>query len=422
MVGWVMEVHGTRSWRPLSEVSSSKDFSFSHDGDDAGASFQPKEKVVRIVMGSLTIVDWMRGQWLLGLFALSILLAYYSPASDTTAGAWAHILVFVSLVLSGASLPNFGKSTTPRCMGSCVIMCVMSFIVSPLMGTALYFTFSESSGTNYLFFGLMCTLCLSPSATLSVAAAHSSQGDGAFSQHLSAIGTVCGVIVSPLLVLLCISLSHAVTFSNTSELTPFSVILIAPFCFGVVAQKGLTWLSHCLRRGEENEIVRLDDVDVACTESYLGTRSYWRRRAIQLNYIVLFLVNYFMFSLFFVHSVVSSLLTWRGVVTLVGVELLFYVVFSLVGWLVASMVVWTPEERIALFFALTTKSEILLVPIVFHLFHESGHAAAVLFPSLVYHLFQAVAAGVLSVPLRRWRYRYNCRPGTALLPLRLSRK
>ncbi|KAH9599815.1 putative sodium bile acid cotransporter [Trypanosoma melophagium] len=415
-------LHNPQLWRRSPDVQSIKDPSSPCLVDETGNTAGSKEKVVRIVMGSLSVVDWIRSQWLLWLFLLSICMAYYRPASvDIASSVWVRILVFVSFTLSGASFPDLDKSAAFRFIGPTIAMCVMSLFVSPIIGTAVYTMFHENNDLHYLFIGLMCTFCLPPSAILSVAAARSSQGNEALSQYLSAVGSVSGVIASPLLMLACISLSHSTKLPSTMEMVFFPVTVIGPFFIGIVAQRVFAWISHRYITGEDRDLVRISKAEIACSELCEGSLVYWRQRAVQMNCLVLLLVNYFMFSSFFVQSITPNLLTWKGIGIVSCLEFALYLVLSLVGWCLASMITATPEERIALFFALVTKSEVLVVPIILHLFHENRQAAVILLPSLMYHLIQAFATGVLSFPLRRWRYRYNCRPGTTLLPLRLSK-
>ncbi|RNF13109.1 uncharacterized protein Tco025E_06299 [Trypanosoma conorhini] len=417
-----VEVHTPQLWRRSPELQPTREFLVAGIGDEAGAAAGSKERLVRLVMGSLSVVDWVRSQWLLGLFILSIGMAYYHPVSaDMATSAWTRVLVLVSFTLSGASFPDVDRGATLRFMGPAITMFIMSFLFSPIVGVGVYMTLRSSSETNYLAVGLMCTFCLPPSVILSVAAVRSSQGSEALSQYLSAVGSVCGVVLSPLLMLACMSLSHATKFPSTAEMMLFHATVIGPFFCGVIAQKVFGWVAHRRIAGEDRDVLRLNKAELACSELCNGSLVYWRQRTIQLNNLVLLLVNYCMFSNFFVQSVASSSLTWRGVGLISLVELTLYAATCLVGWLLASLIACTPEDRIALFFTFVTKSEVLVVPIILHLFQENRQAAVILLPSLMYHLIQAFAAGVLSFPLRRWRYQYNCRPGTTLLPLRLSR-
>ncbi|EKF39184.1 hypothetical protein MOQ_000598 [Trypanosoma cruzi marinkellei] len=417
------EGQGSQIWRPSPEAQSIRDLSSSCTGEDVGFIAGSNERVVRLVVGSLSLVDWVRSQWLLGLFMMSIGMAYYHPVSaGIAASAWTRILVFISFALSGASFPDIDRSATLRFMGPTIIMFAMSFILSPILGAAIYIIFRSSSGEdNYLLVGLMCTFCLPPSVILSVAATRSSQGNEALSQYLSAVGIVCGVIASPLLMLACMLFSYSSKFPITADLMLFPATAIGPFFVGVVAQKIFAWASHRRITGEDREYLRMNKAEMTCSELCNGSLFYWRQRAVHINSLVLLLVNYFMFSSFFVQSIAPSLLTWRGVGLISFVELTLYTVMCVLGWLMASLFACSPEERIALFFALITKSEVLVVPIILQIFHENRQAAVILLPSLIYHLIQAFTTGMLSFPLRRWRCQYNCRPGTTLLPLRLSR-
>ncbi|ESL10563.1 hypothetical protein TRSC58_01703 [Trypanosoma rangeli SC58] len=416
------EVYNPQLWRRSPEMQSVRELSASGIGDDVGTGEGSKERVVRLVVRSLSVVDWVRSQWLLGLFMLSIGMAYYHPLSaDVATSEWTRVLVFISFALTGASFPDIDRGATLRFMGPALTMCVMSFIISPIVGVGVYMTLRNRSEANYLFVGLMCTFCLPPSVILSVTAVRLSQGNEALSQYLGAVGSVCGVIVSPLLMLECVSLSHATKFPSTTEMMMFHATVIGPFFCGVIVQRVFGWVSQRRIAGGDREVLRFNKTELACSDLYNGSLAYWRQRTIQLNSFVLILVNYCMFSSFFVQSVAPSLLMWRGAGLIFFVELTLYTVTCLVDWLLASLIVSTPEERIALFFALITKSEVFVVPIILHLFQENRQAAVILLPSLIYHLIQVFATGVLSFSLRRWRYQYNCRPGTTLLPLRLNR-
>ncbi|KEG12487.1 hypothetical protein DQ04_01671040 [Trypanosoma grayi] len=414
--------HNAQMWRRSPELQSVRDPSSPCVPEDAGSAVESKEKVVRIVMGSLSVVDWVRSQWLLWLFVLSIGMAYYRPTSmDIATSAWSRILVFASFTLSGASFPDLDKSVTLRFIGPAIAVGIMNFIISPILGIVVYTILHGNSETHYLFVGLMCAFCLPPSAILSVAASRSSQGNEALAQSLSAIGNFSGVIASPLLMLACISLSHYAKLPSTVDMLLFPVTVIGPFLIGILAQKGFAWVSHRRITGEDRNDTRFNKAEVVRSELCDGSLVHWRQRAVQMNCFVMLLLNYFMFSSFFTQPLAPGLLTWRGVGLVASLELAIYAVLCLVGWPLASMITATPEERIAVFFALVTKSEVLVVPIILHLFHENRQAAVILLPSLLYHLVQAFATGVLSFPIRRWRYRYNCRPGTTLLPLRLSK-
>lgn len=385
-----------------------------------------RERMARNVMQALSVVDWIRQQWLLWCSVLTILLAKCLPVPALFTSIWTtRTLVFISLVLTGAAFPEMTRSMVPRYAAPVTMVLGITLLVSPAMGVVAYLVLRRYSTlcTGYLCVGLLCTSCLPASTVLAVFSARDSLGNESLVKYLTMVGVVVGVVVSPPLMYWLLYQLDPAQLPTLTDMLLFPLASLTPLVVGVVAQRLFACATR--RRHDANEDTTCSPVSVApptCAELLESNMLRWRSRCSQMNCVAMLVLNYIMFSALFTQwSGSETAMTWSNVLLLLAVEVCLHLALLCASWVMSASVAECPDDRISIFFASHIKSEVLAIPFLLYMFRDSKTAAVALIPAVLYHFIQTITSALLNGPLRRWRNSVNCRPGTTLLPLRLSK-
>jgi sodium/bile acid cotransporter 7 len=415
----------------------------------------------------MNLSQWFRQQWSLWGMLLSVAAAFLAPI--TPSALIINLSVAAIFFLIGCTSPLEELAKALRNLRPAAFTMCHSFVVGPLVALLIHaLPIYDDTPKRIMLTGLMCTLCLPPSTTMSLVMSVASSGTETTALLLSALGNICGLVLTPLLVEIIIGIVApaqavlAATQSNSSAasaaavvtlqpsavtnltmvrnpgafVVPFLVTIILPFCAGQLAQALVTrWTAarraaplsvaaapeHAASKGHQS-------VAAMCAETCDGiAHSEWRNRVRLVTFATMLFLNYAIFcNLFHQKSISSSpSITLASTALCAGLCVAAHTVLSLFGWFAGKVALplLTPEDRIAVFFVGGLRSEVLAVPLLTTLFaqHTEAYVAALMVPSLVYHLVQCVVGGLLAHPLRSWRNQQHCRPGTTLLPSKYCR-
>lgn len=426
----------------------------------------PEEFFVALVLGTLNIVSWVREQWLLWLILGSIGAAYFSPfvLALSMTPLVSSVCTGLTFFLTGLTLPIAEMRGMFRHLSLIGLVLVQCFIVSPLIGLAIYHVPLVTSDASHalLVTGLLCSCWLPTPMLVSSIATAAAGGNESVSQVVSIVVNIVGLLgLSPLGIQLTMRRTGALTMPSSDSIPSFigtfAATSLVPLFIGHCLQQLLqsTSLRHLVNSDEQLKR-QVTTATVTCSEVCDTTQSNWRSRARQLSIGTLLLLNYVIFSASFHHSAsvqrerdleaagqtlppdhhhavaVASVrdkdLTWSAlgimVLAVFGMQVI-QAVLSWVGMSLCCQVSMSPEERIAGFFLSFQKSELLALPLLIQTCACSASdpktAAFLVLPSIAVHLTQSILGGVLTHPLRVWRNRQHCRPGTTLLPLRYTK-
>jgi predicted Na+-dependent transporter len=425
-----------------------------------------EEFFVALVLGLLNVVAWVREQWLLWLMLGSIGAAYFSPVvlALSLTPLVASICTASTFFLTGLTLPIAEMRSLYRHWALMMLVVCQCFVVSPLIGMAIYNVPLVTSEASHalLVTGLLCSCWLPTPMLVSSIATAAAGGNESVSQAVSVVVNILGLIgISPLGIQLTMRHTGALLMPTSSDsilsfVWMFAVTTIVPLLVGHCLQQALqsTSLRHLVNSDEQLKR-QVTNATVTCSEVCDTSQSTWRSRARQLSIGTLLLLNYVVFSASFHHSAsvqreleaaalmgqsspphhavaASSVrdkdLTWSALGIMVLAVFGMQVTQALLSWLgmaLCCQAAMSPEERIAAFFLSFQKSELLALPLLIQICACSASdpktAAFLVLPSIAVHLTQSVLGGMLTHPLRIWRNRQHCRPGTTLLPLRYTK-
>jgi hypothetical protein len=253
---------------------------------------------------------------------------------------------------------------------------------------------------------------------------------------------------------------------NLSALLPvIAGTVLLPFLVGLGIQFALT--SDAFRRllhSDEQLKRQVTSANVACSEVCDTTPSNWRHRVRQLMVVMMLLLNYCLFSGLFNDAAATAAISLESSLVVLAIEVCLHGALMLSAWMLSGLCAspalsgaspaavaasdsprcpsvcctpLTPEERIAAFLSAVQKSEVLLaIPLITQVILQdaggtprpgklqlaSGVAAVAVVPAIVYHVIQSTTSALMAAPLKAWKVRQYCKPGTTLLPLHLSQK
>jgi hypothetical protein len=426
----------------------------------------PEEFAVAFVLGTLNIVSWIREQWLLWLMLGSIAAAYFSPVvlALSVTPIIASIGTGLTFFLTGLTLPIAEMRGMYRHAGMILMIVAQCFVLSPLIGFAIYQVPLVTSDASHalLVTGLLCSCWLPTPMLVSSIATAAAGGSETVAQVVSIVVNMVGLLgVSPLGIQLTMRHTGALVMPSSDNIASFigtfALTSLLPLFLGHCLQQVLQSTSwrHILNSDEQLKR-QVTSATVTCSEVCDTTHNNWRHRARQLSIATLLFLNYVIFSASFHHSAsvqrereleaagqtlppdhhhavaIASVrekeLTWSALGIMVLAVFSMQMIQALVSWICMAMCcqnTMSPEERIAGFFLSFQKSELLALPLLIQICACSASdpktAAFLVLPSIAVHLTQSIIGGLLTHPLRLWRNRQHCRPGTTLLPLRYTK-
>lgn len=419
-----------------------------------------------LVLGTLNIVSWVREQWLLWLMLGSIAAAYFSPfvLALSVTPIVASVGTGLTFFLTGLTLPIAEMRGLHRHAALILMVVLQCFVLSPLIGFALYHVplFTSEASHALLVTGLLCSCWLPTPMLVSSIATAAAGGSETVAQVVSIVVNMVGLLgVSPVGIQLTMRHTGALSMPSSDSIPSFigtfAATSLVPLFLGHCLQQVLQSTSwrHLLNNDEQLKR-QLTSATVTCSEVCDTTHSNWRHRARQLSIATLLFLNYVIFSASFHHSasvqrereleaagqtlppdhhhavavpeVRGKDLTWSALGIMVLAVFVMQALQALLSWIGMAMCChasMSPEERIAAFFLSFQKSELLALPLLIQICACSASdpktAAFLVLPSIAVHLTQSIIGGVLTHPLRLWRNRQHCRPGTTLLPLRYTK-
>lgn len=420
---------------------------------------------VGAVLGSLNVIAWLREQWLLWLMVGTIGAAYFSPVvlALSVSPVIASVCTAITFFLTGLTLPIAEMRGLVRYWQLIVLVVVQCFAVSPLIGglfTMLPLVNSEASH-ELLVTGFLCACWLPTPMLVSTIATAAAGGNEAVSQAVSVVLNIVGLLgLSPLGIQLVMRHSNVLVMPSSDDIGYFILTFASTSIVPLAAGHLLQRIAHSasfrhLVASDEPLKRQLTTATVTCSEVCDTTPSNWKTRARQLSIATLLFLNYVIFSASFHHSAsvqreleaaalqggspparhavaLASIrdkeLTWSAIGMMVFAVFVVQVVQAAVAWFCMSTLCATntsPEERIAAFFLCFQKSELLGIPLIVQTCactaSDPKTAALLVLPSIAMHCSQSVVGGILTHPLRQWRNRQHCKPGTTLLPLRFTK-
>lgn len=422
--------------------------------------------MIRVFVAALSVVSWLREQWLLWLMLMTIALAYFSPVvlALSFAPIIAAVCTAVTFFLTGLTLPVPELRSLPKLAMPMGLVIAHCFIVAPLLGLVTYTVPIVTSDQSNLLLvtGLLCAYSMPTPMLVSTIATVAAGGSEATSQGLSVVANIVGLgLLSPLGVQLTLRSTGALVMPSAEDIPSFiwmfGATSLLPLLVGHLLQHMLH-SSSLLKQlfGADEPLKRqITTATVNCAEICDTTQANWRVRARQLSVMTLLLLNYIIFSGLFHHSaavakeyeaaamagVTTSLpkhaavalaserdkdITWTALGIVTGAAASMLVIQAGLAWMSTSCLAHiSPEERIAAFFLCFQKSELLALPLLVQTCGCSASdpkaAGLLVLPCVLVHCIQSILGGLLAHPLRAWRNRQHCRPGTTLLPLRYTK-
>ena len=387
-------------------------------GGTTGSSSNSSDSAVWLVMRTMSAATWCKEQWMLWGAVGTVVFAYYVPLL-TSSDLVTSVCVAAVFFLSGASFPFEELRHAVSNLHGIVIALVHTFVVSPILILGAYSLpiFDSVPKKEMLLAGMLCAFCLPPSSASALVATGASSGNESITLCVSAIGSLIGLFVSPALMRMLVKNTQ---FQQSRDLIQFlgqfTLIVVLP----LIAGQAVQYIGWVMLRKPSDELKRqVTSAAAFCSDVCDTNQRNWRGRVRVLLYIIMLFLSYTIFcSLFYNPTNVEAKVSWEAVGTVFAVELIGYALLCIIAWVSTGFLPLGVEDRVATFFSCLGKTEVLAIPLLSQVFVNREDLAVLLIPSMTYHLIQCVGSSLLTFPLRQWRNRQHCKPGTTLLPLR----
>ncbi|XP_046384372.1 sodium/bile acid cotransporter 7-like isoform X2 [Ischnura elegans] len=322
--------------------------------------------------------DLLRRNWFLGGVLCCIFLAEINPGLGARGGPLKpeitvkYFTVSLIFFISGISLrTNELTSAVYQVKLHCFIQ-IFTLLVVPVLMQIFVKCLSVFDINEWILKGLLTVSCMPPPVSSAVILTKAVGGNEAAAIFNSALGSLLGVIVTPLTLLYFLGMSTLVPLSNC--IFQLAMTVIIPLALGQSAR-------HVEFRG------------IRKIHRYSG----------MIGQISLLFIIYSTFCDTFAareESGMSAHHVLSTIVLVVAVQIfLLYLAFAVASRLKE----WfTPPDVVTILFCSTHKSLTLGVPMLRVLFGGYSHLAQISLPLLVYHPTQILLGGMLASQLGPW--------------------
>ena len=303
---------------------------------------------------------------LIGTVIVASLLPVTGTALDV-AGTISNAAIFVLFFFHGLRLSHASVWAGMKQWRLQLTVLAFGFGVMPLAGLSLA-TLLPAMLSPQLWLGVLF-LCALPS-TVQSAIAYSSlaKGNVAASLIAAALSNLLGVILTPLIVTLLLSVSGAAV--GLGAVVKIATLLLLPFILGQVAQK---WLAPWAER-HKVWVGRMDKVTIV-------------------------LAVYTAFSAAMAEAIWSRVSI--GQLAIVTVVLILLLTFALgATWVIGGALGWPREDRITLLFSGSQKTLATGAPMARILF-PGPDAGLIIIPLMIYHQMQLIISAWIATRLNR---------------------
>ncbi|XP_071442057.1 sodium/bile acid cotransporter 7-like [Hetaerina americana] len=333
------------------------------------------------------LVELIRKNWFLGGVLCCIFLAEINPELGARGGPLKpeitikYLTVSLIFFISGLSLRTSELTNAIYQVKLHCFIQVFTMILIPILMLLLVKCLSVFKVNEWILKGLLTVSCMPPPVSSAVILTRTVGGNEAAAIFNSALGSLLGVIVTPLTLLYFLGMSTLVPLSNC--MFQLATTVLIPLVLGQSARQF----------------------------EFIGLRKILQFSA-PIGQISLLFIIYSTFCDTFAAKEESGMNAEDVLSTLVivlGVQIfLLYLAFAVASrfgeW-------FSPSDVVTILFCATHKSLTLGIPMLRILFGGYSHLAQISLPLLIYHPTQILLGGMLATQLGPWlrhtRSRYH---------------